>query len=158
MVQETAYQSLLKSRRQPIHGQIADALNEQFGEIVEAEPELLAHHYTEAGRVEQAIPYWEQAGQRAVLRSANVEAIGHFTTALNVLQTLPDSLERDQQELTLQVALGVPLIATAGWAVPEVREVYTRARELCEQVGNTPQLFPSLFGLFCMPSAPMGQI
>ena len=148
LVQETAYQSLLKSRRQPIHGQIADALNEQFGEIVEAEPELLAHHYTEAELVEQAIPYWEQAGQRAVQRSANVEAIGHFTKALNVLQTLPDSPERDEQELTLQVALGVPLIATAGWAVPEVREVYTRARELCEQVGNTPQLFPSLFGLF----------
>ncbi len=148
LVQETAYQSLLKSRRRPIHGRIADALQKQFGEIIETEPELLAHHYTEAGLIKQAIPYWQQAGERAVQRSANVEAIGHFTKALDMLQTLPDTLERNQQELTVQVALAVPLAATTGFASPEMEQVYTRARELCEQVGETPQLFPVVYGLW----------
>jgi predicted ATPase len=148
LVQETAYQSLLKSRRQPIHGRIADALKQQFGEIVEAEPELLAHHYTEAGLIEQAIPHWQEAGRRAMQRSANVEAIGHFTKALDVLKTLADTSERNKQELRLQVALAVPLAATTGFASAEMEQVYTRARELCEQVGETPQLFPVLYGLW----------
>ena len=136
LVQETAYQSLLKSSRQPIHGRIADALQTQFVEIVEAEPELLAHHYTEAGRIKQAISCWQEAGRRAVQRSANVEAIGHFTKALDVLRTLSDSLERNQQELRVQVALAVPLAATTGFASAEMEQVYTRARELCGQVGR----------------------
>ena len=148
LVQETAYQSLLKSSRQPIHGRIADALQTQFVEIVEAEPELLAHHYTEAGRIKQAISCWQEAGRRAVQRSANVEAIGHFTKALDVLRTLSDSLERNQQELRVQVALAVPLAATTGFASAEMEQVYTRARELCGQVGETPQLFPVLYGLW----------
>ena len=91
LVQDTAYQSLLKSRRRPIHSRIVDTLQKQFGEVVKAEPELLAHHYTEAGRIEQAIPYWQQAGERAARHSANVEAIGHFTKALDVLRTLPEA-------------------------------------------------------------------
>ena len=148
LVQETAYQSLLKSRRQPIHGRIAETLQKQFVDIVEAEPDLLAHHYTEAGLIKQAIPYWQQAGERAVQRSANIEAIGHFTKALNVLQPLPDSPERNQQELTPQVALGVPLAVTTGYASAEVVQVFKRARELCEQVGETPHLFPTLHGLW----------
>ena len=147
LVQETAYQSLLKSRRRPIHARIADALQQRFGEIVEVEPELLAHHYTEAGIIKQAIPYWQQAGERAVQRSANVEATGHFTMALELLQTLPDSLERNQQELTLQLALGKPLQATTGFATAEVEQAYTRARELCERVGETSHLFQTLDGL-----------
>jgi predicted ATPase len=148
LVQETAYQSLLKSRRQPIHGRIAATLQKQFGEVVEAEPELLAHHYTEAGLIKQAIPYWQQAGERAVQRSANVEAIGHLTTAIEVLEALPDTPERNQQELALQVALGAPLAVSTGWSSAEVGKVYMRARELCDQVGETPHLFPTLFGLW----------
>ena len=148
LVQETAYQSLLKSRRQPIHGHIADALIEHFGEIVEAQPELLAHHYTEASMAEQAIPYWQQAGERAVHGSANLEAISHFTTALDLLLTLPDGPERIRQELALQVHLGIPLTATKGWAAPDAGKVYARARELCGQIGDTPQLFPALYGLW----------
>ena len=81
-------------------------LEEQFPETVETQPELLAHHYTEAGLIEQAIPYWQQAGQRAIQRSANVEAISHLTKGLELLKTLPDTPERTQQELTLQIALG----------------------------------------------------
>ena len=121
-------------------------LAERFPETVETQPELLAHHYTEAGLIEQAIPYWQQAGQRAIQRSANVEAIAHLTKGLELLKTLPDTPERAQQELALQIALGSPLMATKGYAAPEVAQAYTRARELCQQVGETPQLFPVLCG------------
>ncbi len=148
LIQDTAYQSLLKSRRQQLHQQIATVLADRFPDITETQPELLAHHYTEAGLIEQAIPYWQQAGQRAVERSANVEAISHLTKGLELLTTLPDTPERAQQELILQVALGVPLMATKGFAAPEVGTIYRRARELCQHVGETPQLFPVLWGLW----------
>ena len=110
LIQDTAYQSLLKSTRQKYHSQIAQVLEERFAEMKETQPELLAHHYTEARLIEQAVPYWQQAGQRAVQRSANVEAIQHFTKGLELLKTLPDTPERAQQELTLQITLGVPLV------------------------------------------------
>jgi predicted ATPase len=148
LIQDAAYQSLLKSTRQRYHNQIAQVLEEHFPETKETQPELLAHHYTEAGLTAQAIPYWQQAGQRAVQRSANVEAIAHLTKGLELLKTLPDTSERAQQELTLQITLGQPLIATKGYAAPEVGVVYSRARELCRQVGETSQLFPVLRGLW----------
>ena len=109
-IQDTAYQALLKSTRQQYHQQIAQVLAEQFTETVETQPELLAHHYTEAGLTAQAIPYWQRAGERATQRSAYVEAISHLTKGLELLRTLPETAERTQQELTLQVALGVPLL------------------------------------------------
>jgi predicted ATPase len=148
LIQDAAYQSLLKSTRQQYHQQIAQVLEERFPETKETQPELVAHHYTEAGLIGQAIPYWQQAGQRAVRRSANVEAISHLTKGLELLKTLPDTPERAQQELTLQIALGAPLQATKGFGASEVEAVYTRARELCRQVGETPQLFPVLSGLW----------
>ena len=148
LVQETAYQSLLKSRRQQLHQQVAQVLEKQFPQIVETQPELVAHHYTEAGLVEPAIPYWQQAGEKAAKRSANVEAISHLTKGLDLLTTLPDTFERAQQELTLQIALGSPLMATKGYGATEVQQTYTRARELGRQVGETPQLFPILWGLW----------
>ena len=147
LIQDTAYQSLLKSTRQQYHRQIAQVLEEQFPQTVETQPELVAHHYTEAGLSEQAIPYWQQAGQRASQRSAHVEAISHLTKGLELLKTLPDTPERAQQELTLQIALSTPLMATKGFAASEVEQAYARARELCQQVGETPQLFPVLDGL-----------
>src|SRR5438094_943253 len=109
--------------------------------------ELLAHHYTEAGLAAHAIPYWQQAGQRASARSAHVEAIGHLTKGLDVLQVLPETSERAQHELDLQIALGRALTATKGQAAPEVGQVFTRARELCQQVEGTPPLFRVLNGL-----------
>jgi predicted ATPase len=148
LIQDAAYQSLLKSTRQQYHQQIAQVLEERFPETKKTQPELMAHHYTEAGLKEQAVPYWQQAGEKAAQRSANVEAVGHLTTALELLQTLQDTPERAQQELTLQIALGAPLIATKGWAAPETERAYTRARELCGQIGETPQLFPVLYGLW----------
>ncbi len=147
LIQDTAYQSLLKSKRQQLHQQIAQVLEEQFPETKETQPELLAHHSTEAGLVEQAIPYWQRAGERATQRSADLEAISHLTKGLELLKTLPDTPERAQQELLLQAALSPALMATKGWAAPEVGIAYARARELCQQVGETPQLFPVLYGL-----------
>ena len=148
LVQDTAYQSLLKSRRQQLHQQVARVLEEQFPQTVETQPELVAYHYTEAGLAAQAIPYWQQAGQRASQRSAATEAERHLTTALALLNTLPDFAERTQQELTLQTALGTVLLSTKGFAAPEVEQAYRRAWELCQQVGETPQLFPVLYGLW----------
>jgi predicted ATPase len=147
LIQDVAYQSLLKSTRQQYHQKIAQVLEEKFPETVATQPELLAHHYTEAGLIAQAIPYWQRAGQRATQRSANAEAISHLTKGLELLKTLPNTPERTQQELALQLTLGAPLIATKGYTVPEVEQAYTRALELCRQIGETPQLFPVLRGL-----------
>ena len=148
LIQEAAYQSLLRSTRQQHHQRIAQVLEARFPDICETQPELLAQHYTEAGLMAQAIPYWQQAGQRAIERSANLEAIGHLTKGLEVLITLPDTPDRTRQELDLQTALGPALRAIKGWSSPEAAQAYTRARELCQQVGETPQLFPVLFGLW----------
>jgi predicted ATPase len=148
LIQDIAYQSLLKSTRQQYHQQIARVLEEQFTEIKKTQPELLAHHYTKAGFIAQAIPYWQRAGQRAVERSAHAEAIAHLTKGLELLNTLPDIPERAQQELTLQIALGFALMPIKGFAAPEVEQAYTRARELCRQVGETPHLFSVLGGLW----------
>ncbi|MCI0526082.1 MAG: AAA family ATPase, partial [Nitrospira sp.] len=134
LIWETAYELMLRSKRQQYHQQIAQVLQERFPEVVEIQPELVAHHYTEADLKESAIVYWQKAGQRAVERSAYIEAIHHFTKGLELLKTLPDTPERIQQELALQIALGVPLTATKGYAAPEVEKVYTRAYELCQQV------------------------
>jgi class 3 adenylate cyclase/predicted ATPase len=148
LIQDTAYQSLLKSTRQQYHQQIAQVLAERFPDAKANQPEVLAHHYTEAGLIEQAIPYWQQAGQQAAQRSANTEAIKHLTKGLELLRFLSDTPKRARQELTLQLALGVALQATKGFTAPEVERVYSRARELCRQVGETSQLFPSLWGLW----------
>jgi predicted ATPase len=123
-------------------------LEAQFAETLETQPEVLAHHYTEAGLTAQAIPYWQRAGERAVGRSAHVEAIGHFRMALEVLELLPDAPERVRQELTLQRALGASLLATQGFAAPDVEHAYMRARALCQWLGDTPEIFPVLFGLW----------
>jgi predicted ATPase len=147
LIQDAAYQSLLRSTRQQYHQRIAQVLVEQFSEVAETQPELLAHHYTEAGLREQAIGYWQQAGQQALKRSANLEAIQHLTAGLELLATLPETPARAQQELDLQLALGSALVATKGYAAPEVEQTYARARALCAQVGDTPQLFPTLQGL-----------
>jgi predicted ATPase len=146
LIQDAAYQSLLKSTRQQYHCQIAQVLETHFSDMTAPQPEPLAHHYSRGGNTEKAVEYLQLAGQQAAQRSANAEAVSHFTAALELFKSLPDTPERAQQELTLQVGLAVPLSA-AGFMSPEVREVYTRARELCRQVGETPQLFPVLSGL-----------
>src|SRR5262245_15502573 len=148
LTQQVAYQSLLTSTRQRYHTQLARNLEARFPETVETQPELLAHHYTEADLGAQAIPYWQRAGQRALERSAHAEAINHLSKGLEVLKTMPDTPEHPRQELDLQIVLGPALVITKGPASPAVEQVYTRARELCQQVGETSQLFPVLWGLW----------
>jgi class 3 adenylate cyclase/predicted ATPase len=148
LVQDAAYQSLLRSTRQQYHQRIAQVLEGQFPQVIEMQPELLAHHYTEAGLAEQAIPYWQRAGQQASDRSANVEAVSHLTTGIELLKTLPETPAHTQHALTLYTALGAALLMAKGHAAPEVEDAYTRARALCQQVGETPELVPVLFGLW----------
>jgi predicted ATPase len=148
LIQEAAYQSLLRSTRQHYHQRIAQVLVERFPETIETQPELLAHHYTEAGLAAQAVPYWQRAGQRAIERSANLEAISHLSRGLDALKTLPTAPEHVQQELMLQLALGAPLLMIKGYPAPEVEQRYTRALELCQQVGDSTQLFSALAGLW----------
>jgi class 3 adenylate cyclase/DNA-binding winged helix-turn-helix (wHTH) protein/tetratricopeptide (TPR) repeat protein len=147
LIQEAAYQSLLKSKRQQYHQQTVRMLEQRFPEIADTQPELLAHHCTEAGLPGQALPYWQRAGQLAIERSANVEAISHFTKGLELLKALPETPRRSQQELALQLALGPPLRMIKGHATPEVEGVYARVHELSHQVGDNRQQFSALLSL-----------
>lgn len=148
LIQDTAYASLLRSRRQEIHQRIVEALEEQFVEVVEAQPELVAHHYTEAGNFEKAVGYWRQAGQRALERSANTEAIAHLQKGIELLRQLADTPECLQRELALQMALGPAVMATKGYGAPEVEQTYLRAEHLCEELGETSQLCTVRQGLW----------
>jgi predicted ATPase len=148
LIQEAAYQSVLRSTRQRYHQQIAQVLETRFPETAETQPELVAHHYTAAGLSAPAIPYWQRAGQHASDRSAHLEAISHLSTGIELLQTLPETPEHTQQALTLHIALGAALQIAKGHAAPEVEHAYTQARALCQQVGETPELVPVLFGLW----------
>jgi class 3 adenylate cyclase/predicted ATPase len=147
LIRDSAYESLLKSTRQHYHQRIAQVLEAQFPETVEAQPELLAHHYTEASLIEQSVVYWYKAGQRASERSAHVEAISHLRTGLALLQTFPETPERTRREVDMLISLGVSLDATQSIAAPEVQQTYTLARQLCEHLEDPHQLFPILHGL-----------
>jgi class 3 adenylate cyclase/predicted ATPase len=148
LIQDAAYASLLKSTRQQVHQQIAEVLETRFSALVAMQPELVAQHYTAAGCHAQAVVYWQQAGQHASDRSANLEAVSHFTTGIELLKTLPETPERTQQALPLYIALGAAQGMTKGQGAPEVEHAYTQARVLCQQVGETPELVPALFGLW----------
>jgi predicted ATPase len=145
LIQDVAYQSLLRSTRQQHHQRIAQVLEAQFPETVATQPELVAQHYTTAGCHEQAVVYWQRAGQQASERSAYLEAISHLTTGIELLKTLAETPVRTQHALTLHIALGAALQVTKGQAAPEVEDTYTQARALCQQVGETPQLVLVLF-------------
>jgi class 3 adenylate cyclase/predicted ATPase len=148
LVQDAVYASLVRSRRQQIHAQIARALEERFPDVVASEPEMLAHHLTAAGLTERGVLYWKQAGQHASDRSAFVEATRHFNTGIELLKTLPDTPARTQQELALHIGLGAALIVTKGHGSVEVEHAYLKAHALCLQMGETPELAPVLLGLW----------
>jgi TOMM system kinase/cyclase fusion protein len=148
LVQETAYQSVLKSRRQQSHQRIAHVLKRRFPETAETQPELLAYHYTEAGLTEYAIPYWQRAAKTAVQRHAYREAIEYLKRALALLQAMPETPQLIRQEIEVQLALGPALMVVRGFTAPEVADTYSRARQLCEQLGDRQQLFSVLFGLW----------
>jgi len=147
LLRDAAYELLLKAKRQQLHGQIADTLRERFVEAAEAQPEILAHHYTEAGRHAEAIAFWRRAGARAMQRFANAEAIRHLCKALELLAATPDTPERSREEIDLQILLASPIIASRGYGAPEVATAYERARALSTALGDTRHEFTVLRGL-----------
>src|SRR5690606_9996844 len=134
LIQDAAYGSLLKRTRQHYHQQVASLLETRFPETVEAHPELVAHHYTEAGDAEHASAYWRRAGERARAQSANLEAIAYFERAVKILRELPDDEQRAQKELGLQISLGHANIVATGHGAAGAESAYTRALALCEQL------------------------
>ena len=148
LTQDVAYGSVLQQQRRVLHARTAGAIEDLYQSSLDEHYAELAHHYTRSGNTEKAVQYLQLAGQQAVQRSANNEAVSHLTAALELLQTLPDTSERSQQELVLQTSLGPAFIATKGYGSAEVEHAYFRARELCRQVGETPQLYPALLGVW----------
>jgi class 3 adenylate cyclase/predicted ATPase len=145
LVKDAAYGSLLRRSRQQYHRQVAELLETKFTEVVEAHPELLAHHYSEAGVVDRAVDYWQLAGQRALERSANAEAITHLNCGINIIGTLPADDNLALRELKLQTMLAGPLIALKGYGAPETATVFARALELSNQVNDPSLLFPVVY-------------
>jgi predicted ATPase len=148
LYQEVWYERVPVGQRLSLHRWIGEREEQAFGERVREIAAELAMHFEQGRDYPRAVQYCGQAGENAIQRSAHVEAIRHLTKALQLLKLLPDTAERIRQELTLQTALGIPLVATKGYAAPATGEAYTRARELCQRVEETPQLFPVLVGLF----------
>lgn len=148
LLRDAVYNSLLRGKRQEIHADIATVLEKHFRDVVENRPEILAYHYSQAGNNQLAIRYWRESGRRALANSANVEAIGHFRNALQVLRALPDTPQRNKEEIEIQLALGIPLIAVQGYAAAETREAFARARTLCLELDSRPEYFQALFGLW----------
>jgi predicted ATPase len=148
LTQDAAYQSLLMSTRQQYHHRVAQILEERFPGTVETQPELLAHHFSEAGIAEKAVPYWQKAGEIAVRRSACAIAVGHFENGIALIKKIPDTSQRDQLELNLQTSLGNTLMTMQGYSSSKVKDTLDRARELCRKAGKTPQLFQVLHGLW----------
>ena len=147
LVRDAAYESLLKSRRHQLHGQIARTLEEKFPDIVVSQPEIVAHHYAEAGLVEPAIGYWLKAGNLALSRSTNA-AVGHLKQGLKQIPNIDDPMRRNKWELLLQTSLGNSLRAAQGWSTDNVKHAYTRALQLCEESGLDELTFPAVFGLW----------
>ncbi|MGB5736772.1 MAG: AAA family ATPase [Thiohalocapsa sp.] len=148
LLQDAAYESLLKTRRQTLHARTARVLERDFPETARLEPEVLAHHYTKAGLTEPAARYWGEAGKRALARSANLDVVAHVGKALDLLAELPESPQRDRGELELLILLGAAYRATKGFASVEAEETFVRARALCDRVGDGRMLMDTLRGLY----------
>jgi class 3 adenylate cyclase/predicted ATPase len=146
LVQDAAYQSLLRANRSTQHRRVAEALEKQFPETAETQPELLAYHYTEAGLLAPAITYWRKAGQRAAKRAANAEAIDHLRRGLAMLDPMPDRAAHADEELTILLALGPALMSTRTTAAPEIQQVYDRALRLARDLGKVAELFATVWG------------
>jgi predicted ATPase len=145
LVQDVAYGTLLRERRQQLHARIATVLDQEF-DVGDGQPELLARHYTLAAMPQEAINYWQRAGHRATKTSANKEAITHFRNALQLLEALPERVAHADQELQLLLALGPALMTTRSSVAPEIGQVYARARELASAGQQAADLFPTVWG------------
>jgi predicted ATPase len=148
LLEDALYNSLIKGKRQQFHRRIAEVMEVRFPQTVETKPELLAHHFTEAGLTGKAIDYWLKAGQRSRERSSLCEAIGQLTKGLALLDTLEESRARDDRELQLLTLLGPTYITARGYAAPEVGPVLLRARELCQRIDDPQQLFGIMLGMW----------
>jgi len=148
LVQDAAYGTLLRTRRQELHARVAAVLERDFADLVERQPVLLAHHLTAAGNAERAVDQWLKAGRHAAERLAHFEAIGNFERGLAVLPELPEGSVRDQREIELQLARGLSVLTTEGFASAKALEIYARARDLAERRGDRRQLFMAEFGLW----------
>jgi predicted ATPase/class 3 adenylate cyclase len=148
LVQDAAYSTLLKSRRQQIHARIAAILEQKFSDIVAAQPELLAQHCDGAGLTEKAVDYWLVAGRQAWARSMSMEAVSLLRRGLALITTLPETDWRREHELDLQIALGQALIAIRGWATQEMGEAYARARQLAETLNRPREILFAMQGEF----------
>ena len=160
LIQAAAYENLLKSRRQIMHRRVGEVLRDQFSTIAAAEPELLAHHFTQAGLTELAVEWWGKAGQQSLERSALVEAVEQFARALAQIATLPATPVLRRERIKLQVALITPLIHVKGYAAPETKSALEEARLLIEQaqaLGEPPEdpllQFSVLFGVWAVNRA-----
>ena len=151
LVQDAAYQTLLKSKRQLLHARIANALETRFAEVAQTQPEIVAHHYTNAGAAQTAVKWWLKAGQLAIKRSANLEAVSHLSRAIEQVRICPESRERDTSELAIRISLSGPLIATRGYVTPELAQNYARASELCSRLGEDKYTFPVMYGQWVIP-------
>ncbi len=148
LVQDAAYGTLLRARRQELHTRVAGELGQHFADLVERQPELLAHHLTAAGDTEHAVIQWLKAGQHAAAGSAHLEAIGHFERGLSALAALPEGPARDGLEIELQLTRGLSLFTAKGYISTEAADAYARASELAEQWGDARQLFTAVYGLW----------
>ncbi len=154
LVQDTAYDSLLKSTRQEFHGMIAGAIEDALPQVRETKPEILAHHLTEAGRTEEAVPHWQKAGELSISRLAFAEAINHLRKGLELIAKLPPGRQRDTYELDLRSLLGTATLATQGWAAQQVTRILEPALPLALSLGRNEALLPIVCGLFwnvCSP-------
>ena len=153
LLQDAAYGTLLRSRRQELHARVAAALEQHFGDVVERQPELLAHHLTAAGEGARAADQWLKTGRYAAARSAHLEAIGHFGRGLAAASSLSQTRERDRREIRLQLDRGVSFITAKGFLSADAAQAFARAKELCEQTGDANNLFPALWNVWVTTAA-----
>ena len=146
LVQDAAYGTLLRRTRQQLHARIAEALEAHSPELMDSQPELFAQHYAEAGLVEKSVAYWGKAGRRSAARSAMAEAAAQLQKGLDQLALMPDTPERQRQELEFWIALGAVLQAVKGYAAPETGHACARARELWEQLGSPSEFLQLPYG------------
>ena len=148
LIQDAAYQSLLRAQRREQHRRVAETLEQQYPETVETRPELIAHHYTEAALAEPAIIYWRRAGERAVKQAANLEAVNHLRRGLELLEASPTRVAQAEEELRILIAFGPALMTTMTTSAPEIRQVYGRAQQLARNIGKTSDLFATVWGSY----------
>jgi predicted ATPase len=146
LVQEAAYDMLLRGNRRELHAHIVTVLETQFADVVEQQPEVLAHHCTRAGLPVKAVIYWSKAGRQSAARSAMIEAVRQLQKGLELLSSLPDGPERWRQELALQIDLSAALTASRGYSAPETGQAYARAHALCARLGDAATLIAVLSG------------